>query len=110
LVPARDTTILEIPLQFSWTSPDFPFNSCSATGRGGHPLGRHVRIRSVVGPISSIQYTDKKENKIILIYKEIQLGRVAKSYMRKCANIQPYMRRPLVVLDFVTDPSEFPYF
>ncbi len=28
-------------------------------------------------------YTDKKENKIFLIYKEIQTGAVAKSYMRK---------------------------
>jgi hypothetical protein len=28
-------------------------------------------------------YTDKKENKIFLIYKEIQIGAVAKSYMRK---------------------------
>jgi hypothetical protein len=29
-------------------------------------------------------HTDKKENKIFLIYKEIQSGAVAKSYMRKC--------------------------
>jgi hypothetical protein len=45
--------------------------------------------------------TDKKENQIFLIvYKEIQSGAVAKSsirkgflrYMRKCANISPYMR------------------
>jgi hypothetical protein len=28
-------------------------------------------------------YTNKKENKIFLIYKEIQSGAVAKSYMRK---------------------------
>jgi hypothetical protein len=28
-------------------------------------------------------YTDKKENKIFLIYKEIQMGAVAKSYLRK---------------------------
>jgi hypothetical protein len=27
-------------------------------------------------------YTDKKENKIFLVYKEIQSGAVAKSYMR----------------------------
>jgi hypothetical protein len=53
---------------------------------------------------------DKKENKIFLIYKEIQSGAVAKSYlrkgflnyMRKCANISPYMRRPLVIYDFAT--------
>ncbi len=30
-----------------------------------------------------LQYTDKKENQIFLIYKEIQCGAVAKSYMRK---------------------------
>jgi hypothetical protein len=30
-----------------------------------------------------IQYTDKKENQIFLICKEIQNGAVAKSYMRK---------------------------
>jgi hypothetical protein len=56
--------------------------------------------------------TDKKENKIFLIYREIQIGAVAKSYMRKgfikykrkCANISPYMRRPLVIYDFATAP------
>jgi hypothetical protein len=30
-----------------------------------------------------INYTDKKENQIFLIYEEIQSGAVAKSYMRK---------------------------
>jgi hypothetical protein len=40
-----------------------------------------------------LQCTDKKENKIFLIYKEIHFGAIAKSYMRKgflmreCANI-----------------------
>jgi hypothetical protein len=29
------------------------------------------------------EYTDKKENQILIIYKEIQTGAVAKSYMRK---------------------------
>jgi hypothetical protein len=46
-----------------------------------------------------MQYTDKKEKKIFLIFKEIQSGAFAKSYMRKgfllymrkCANISPYM-------------------
>jgi hypothetical protein len=57
-------------------------------------------------------YTDKKENQIFLIYKEIQSGAVAKSYMRKvflyymrkCANSSPYTRRPLVIYDFATAP------
>jgi hypothetical protein len=46
----------------------------------------------------------KKEKKIYLIYKEIQSGAVAKSYMRKgfLINISPYMRRPLVIYDFAT--------
>jgi hypothetical protein len=30
-----------------------------------------------------VPYTDKKENQIFLIYKGIQSGAVAKSYMRK---------------------------
>jgi hypothetical protein len=31
----------------------------------------------------SIRYTDKNENKIFLIFKEIQSGAVAKSYLWK---------------------------
>jgi hypothetical protein len=63
-------------------------------------------------------YTDRKENKIFLIYKEVQSGAVAKSSMRKgfltycmrkCAYISPYMRRPLGVFDFAMLRSEFPY-
>jgi hypothetical protein len=57
--------------------------------------------------------TVKKENQIFLIYKEIQSGAVAKSYMRKGFliydemrkyTISPYMRRPLVIYDFATAP------
>jgi hypothetical protein len=56
---------------------------------------------------------DKKENQIFLINKELQSGAVAKSYMRKgfliycmrkCPNISPFMRRPLVIYDFATAP------
>jgi hypothetical protein len=32
---------------------------------------------------SGSQHTDKKENQIFLIYQEIPIGAVAKSYMRK---------------------------
>jgi hypothetical protein len=57
-------------------------------------------------------YTDKKENKIFLLYREIQMGSGAKSYMRKGFLIykifSPYMRRSLVIFDFAPDPSEFP--
>ncbi len=54
--------------------------------------------------------TDKKENKVFLIFKEIQIGAVAKSYMRKGFLIYEeirkyfpiqYMRR-LVLYDFAT--------
>ncbi len=52
-----------------------------------------------------------KEKKIFLIYKEIQNGAVAKSYMRKGFLLYeemrksfPNMRRPLVIYDFATAP------
>ncbi len=38
-------------------------------------------------------HTDKKEKKIFLIYKEIQIGAVAKSYMRKGFVIYEEMRK-----------------
>jgi hypothetical protein len=33
--------------------------------------------------LNKAAHTDKKENKIVIIYKEIQMGSGAKSYMRK---------------------------
>ncbi len=39
--------------------------------------------------------TDKKENEIFLIYKEINMGSVAKSYMRKGFLIYEEMRKYL---------------
>jgi hypothetical protein len=60
--------------------------------------------------------TDKKESQIFLIYKEIQNGAVAKSYMRKgflihilYEEMRKYltiyrMRRRLVINDFATAP------
>jgi hypothetical protein len=39
------------------------------------------------------RYTDKKENQVFLIYKEIQSGAVAKSYMRKDFLIYEEMRK-----------------
>jgi hypothetical protein len=69
----------------------------------------------------STWYTDKKENKIFLIfiYKEIHTVSGAKviyeeglpntvyEEMRKYFNISPYMRRPGVIYDFAPDPSKF---
>jgi hypothetical protein len=46
----------------------------------------------------------KKEKKIFLIYKEIQMGSGAKSYIRKCENFPPYVRMPLVIYDFAPYP------
>jgi hypothetical protein len=43
-----------------------------------------------------VGYTDKKENKIFLIFKEIQMGAVEKSYMRKGFLIYEEMRKYLV--------------
>jgi hypothetical protein len=50
-------------------------------------------VYSTIIPLRrEVKYTNKKENKIFLIYKEIQMGAVAKSYIRKGFLIQ-YMRR-----------------
>jgi hypothetical protein len=44
-------------------------------------------------------YTDKKENQIFLIYKEIKNGAVAKSYMRKGFLIFEEMRKYLIIYE-----------
>jgi hypothetical protein len=43
--------------------------------------------------------TDKKENQIFLIYKKIQRGAVAKSYMRKGFLIYEEMRKYFLLYD-----------
>jgi hypothetical protein len=58
------------------------------------------------------RHTDKKENGLFLIYKEIQMGSVAKSCMRNGFLIYEEMRKYLtiyeevviVTYDFETDP------
>ncbi len=53
----------------------------------------------------------KKKNQIFLIYKEIQKGAVAKSYMTKAASsymvkylrISTYIREVFLIYDFATD-------
>ena len=47
------------------------------------------------GPL--VAYTDKKENKTFLIYKEIQMGSCAKSFMRKGFLIYEDMHKYLVM-------------
>ncbi len=57
------------------------------------------------------KYTDKKEKKIFLIYKEIQWDRVqshiwltASSFMVKYLRISSYIRKPFLIYDFAPDP------
>jgi hypothetical protein len=44
-------------------------------------------------------YTDKKENIIFLIYEEIQMGAVAKSFMRKGFLLYEEMHKYLVIYE-----------
>jgi hypothetical protein len=52
----------------------------------------------LVRPLDGL-YTNKKENKIFLKYKDIQKGAVAKSYMRKGFLIYEEMRKFLVIYE-----------
>ncbi len=66
---------------------------------------------------NTVHYTGQKENKIFLIYKDIQMGSGAKSYMRKGFLIYEEMHNiftiyeevVIVIYNFAPDPSEFPY-
>ncbi len=56
-------------------------------------------------------YTDKKGNKILLIYKEIQRDQVqshiwvtASLYVAKYLRISSYIRKPFLMYDFAPDP------
>jgi len=61
-------------------------------------------------------YTDKKENNIFLIYKEIQKGAekviqyeymtncLLLIYMTKYLRISSYIRKPFIIYDFATAP------
>jgi hypothetical protein len=51
----------------------------------------------ITGGIFAYGYTDKKEKKIFVIYKEIQMGSGAKSYMRKGFLKYEEMRKYLVI-------------
>jgi hypothetical protein len=51
-----------------------------------HQYGKAINYYKVL-------YTDKKENRIFLIYKEIQSGAVAKLYMKKGFLIYGEMRK-----------------
>jgi len=89
--------------------PPFPY-SCFFTFH----LLFHLVILFFLCPVLTLI---KKKTKFSLIYKEIQMGSGAKSYMRKGFLIDEemrkfspiYMRRTLVIYDYASDPSEFPY-
>jgi hypothetical protein len=83
-------------------------------------IGVRVRPRASLSDmdynVTHSPHRDKKENKIFLVYKEIQMRSVAKSYMRKGFLIYEEMRkyltilkRPSIIYYFATDPSDFPY-
>ncbi len=61
-------------------------------GRGGGGAKSHDDEKAWSSINHSI-FTDKKENYIFLIYREIQSGAVAKSYMRKGFLIYEEMRK-----------------
>jgi hypothetical protein len=69
------------------------------------PRDMYWRVRPVAAPIC----TDKKENQIFLIYREIQSGAVAKSYMTNGLLIygkyfRISSRKPFLIHDFATAP------
>jgi hypothetical protein len=45
--------------------------------------GKKIIFRKTRYRLKNLYYTDKKENKVFLVYKEIQTGAVAKSYKKK---------------------------
>jgi hypothetical protein len=60
-------------------------------------MGLVFKCQAPIPLLSSTPYTDKKENKTFLIYKEIQIGSGAKSYMRKGFLIYKEMHKYLTI-------------
>jgi hypothetical protein len=60
---------------------------------------RSARERTKKEIEREFRHTDKKENKIFLIYKEIHMGAVAKSYMGKRFLIYEEMRKYIVIYE-----------
>ncbi len=61
------------------------------------PISREVMNMGLLMFKTVHTYTDKKENQIFLIYKEIQSGAVAKSYIRKGLPIYEEMRKYFLI-------------
>jgi hypothetical protein len=73
------------------------------------------RRRDVERAKEGTGYTDKKENKIFFIYKKsdgieckVIYEREGFLIMRNAQIFSPYIRRSLVIYEFVPEPSEFP--
>jgi hypothetical protein len=71
----------------------------------------HVTEKATAQQNPQADHTDKKENQIFLIYKEIQNGAVAKSYMTNGLLINgeifahfpiQYIRKHFLIYDFAT--------
>ncbi len=58
----------------------------------GSIQGNQMRIKGSLTRNFQL-HADKKENKTFLIYREIQIGSGAKSYMRKCFLIHEEMHK-----------------
>ncbi len=70
---------------------------------------RFAKLAKITFIVPTVHWWKRKQNFPQILYKELQMGSVAKScflilYMRKCANISPYIRRPFVIYDFAPDP------
>jgi hypothetical protein len=90
-----------------WGEDVFHLSSSSSLAPSLYDTVRHANTAAVVESLQAQLkiregqggHTDKKENKIFLINKEIQSGAVAKSYMKKGFLIHEEMRKYLVIYE-----------
>jgi hypothetical protein len=77
------------------------WNFCTAPAKKLHSGTAHIKYRTF---LELWKCTDEKENQIFLIYKEIQKGLVAKSYMTNGLLIFGYIFARYLIYDFAPDP------
>jgi hypothetical protein len=96
-------------------SPTSPYRTYDGTCNNlENPLWGRSRVCGAYQILKRGQirtHTDKKETYIFLIYKEIKIGSVAKSYMMKGFLINKEMRKYLIIqyMILLPLPPEFPY-
>ncbi len=66
---------------FKGESAQFSFNKCPIPTHDGASAKFSTNSHETDNSVGQGSHTDKKEKQIFLIYKEIQNGSVAKSYM-----------------------------